>query len=184
MQIKKFVITMKLEKKDADINLLFKHCNAKKTIINVIKAYINGGHISLPLPPFKDNVPLKQYYRYTYPIKGNEDVVEWLKIIKKGYKNHAIKMLIRHAMEEPDIRHCIIKNRAPEIRGDLKAFDRHERPKAKPNLVASKVTRPTKDTEPTFKSKGELPALSPVKEEIKLSRDINEQRRQILDMLK
>lgn len=161
MSATKFKIALKLEKKDEDLNLLFKRHMAKKVIIDVIKAQINGNRVRLPLPPFQKDIPLKQYYRYTYLIAGNEDVIEWLNTIEPGYKNHALKTIIRHAMEKPDIRHYEKGNAEKSVK-PLKE-PKPER-KTVPNVPAQEQREPDIAVKDTIKPPDEPPANIQIEE--------------------
>jgi hypothetical protein len=184
----KFKIALKLEKKDEDLNLLLKYHVAKKVIIDVIKAHKNDGRVNLKLPQYQKNLPLKQYYRYTYNIAGNEDVIEWLSKIEPGYKNHALKTLIRHAMEKPDIRHYETKNVGPEKEKKLNGTPRQKQAPPKENDT---MNMPPADTKTPEKVTVTVPKTrtaattteQPISEPDNQPKGVNEQMTDLLDML-
>lgn len=102
---KAYNIHIRLNRNDYDLLLLASQCKMPDIVKGAIRNYISGQREAIiPMPSY---LPMSQSYKAVnvrLDGKKDKDIIDFVEAIPKGNKNAIYKILIRHAMEMPDIR--------------------------------------------------------------------------------
>ena len=136
-----------LQNNDEDIMLLLQKRKLAELTRTVVRAEINGENPSIPLPKIPATMKQPRSVQLRLDDEEDSDVIEWLANIKQGYMSTVIKLLIRHAMEKPDIR-LFVNDSEVEITArksnSVYAKDSGNTEKPKPSKEDPKILEPEK----------------------------------------
>ncbi len=95
-------IVLSLGMKEADILLLAKQYNLKNLVIQAVNNYLTHSSTKIALPSMQQVSPK----RYTICLNESDDenVYRFILSIPKGFRVIAVKLLLRHSLEQCDLR--------------------------------------------------------------------------------
>lgn len=96
-------ITVRFGKKDGDLMLMASQYHITDMLVLAVDRHIGKTQETIPLPP---NVAYKPIHSATiYLNDEHEDAINFLRQFPNGFRSAAVKMLLRHATEQCDLRH-------------------------------------------------------------------------------
>lgn len=93
---------LRLSAKDGDLLLLAEQYHFSAMVLLAARRYLGKTEEQIPLPPKR---PVGQrWFSITLRKEDDPDVYRLFKTLPAGYRGHAVKLMLRHAMERCDLR--------------------------------------------------------------------------------
>ena len=109
-------IHIRLNRNDYDLLLLSSQYKITPIIKAVIRDYLAGEKTcTVTLPTYQHMKPSYKNLSVRLDENADADIIDFIKDIPKGSKNHIYKTLLRHALEVPDIRQWLSRPEVPKV---------------------------------------------------------------------